>query len=65
MIEIVLGKDAYNLIKKSEYSGTELTFYELSDICQFLLEEINDYNKKFQNIIKKSRINIKNNEYFN
>lgn len=48
LIEIVLGKDAYSLIKKTEYDNKELNFYELMDICEFILDEINNYNVKFQ-----------------
>lgn len=48
LIEIVLGKDAYSLIKKTEYDNKELNFYELMDICEFILEEINKYNEQFQ-----------------
>lgn len=48
LIEIVLGKDAYSLIKKTEYDNKELNFYELMDICEFILDEINNYNVKFK-----------------
>lgn len=48
LIEIVLGKGAYSLIKKTEYDNKELNFYELMDICEFILDEINNYNVKFQ-----------------
>ena len=48
LIEIVLGKGAYSLIKKTAYDNKELNFYELMDICEFILDEINNYNVKFQ-----------------
>lgn len=62
LIEIVLGKDAYLLIKKTEYDNKELNFYELMDICEFILDEINNYNVKFQKYSQEinNRYNNKN-----
>lgn len=62
LIEIVLGKDAYSLIKKTEYDNKELNFYELMDICEFILDEINNYNVKFQKYSQEinNRYNNKN-----
>lgn len=62
LIEIVLGKDAYSLIKKTEYDNKELNFYELMDICDFILDEINNYNVKLQKYSQEinNRYNNKN-----
>jgi hypothetical protein len=62
LIEIVLGKGAYSLIKKTEYDNKELNFYELMDICEFILDEINNYNVKFQKYSQEinNRYNNKN-----
>lgn len=62
LIEIVLGKDAYSLIKKTQYDNKELNFYELMDICDFILDEINNYNVKLQKYSQEinNRYNNKN-----
>lgn len=44
LLNIILGKDNLENIKAELYAGGEWTFFELLDICEYVLEEINNYN---------------------
>ena len=43
--ESILGKGAYEEIKKEAFEGEELKFEDLLDVGYFLIEEINKYNE--------------------
>lgn len=47
LIEVVLGSNAYNEIKQEEFENKELNFYDLFDICEYMLNEITNYANNF------------------
>lgn len=47
LIEVVLGSNAYDEIKQEEFGNKELNFYDLFDICEYMLNEITDYANNF------------------
>lgn len=47
LIEVVLGSNAYDEIKQEEFENKELNFYDLFDICEYILNEITDYANNF------------------
>lgn len=59
LIKVILGSNAYDEIKQEEFENKEITFYELFDICEYILTEITDYTNnfdktQFENILKYS-----------
>lgn len=50
LIEVVLGSNAYDEIKQEEFENKELNFYDLFDICDYILNEITDYANNFDKI---------------
>lgn len=47
LIEVVLGSNAYDEIKQEEFENKELNFYDLFDICEYMLNEITNYANNF------------------
>ena len=59
LIKVILGSNAYDEIKQEEFENREINFYELFDICEYILTEITDYTNnfdktQFENILKYS-----------
>lgn len=48
LIKVILGNNAYNEIKQEVYDNKELSFYELFDVCEYMLNEITSYAKEFE-----------------
>lgn len=47
LIKVILGSNAYDEIKQEEFENREINFYELFDICEYILTEITNYTKEF------------------
>ena len=47
LIKVVLGSNAYDEIKQEEFENKEISFYDLFDICEYMLNEITDYANNF------------------